>query len=100
MEGLDLLENIRKFISDKYIQNNVTKEEVKEQIENIVAIGRELEKNEDELKAFKILKKYKVDIWLLKRCNYEDYIRIRKEAGIKVAILPKKHFYFLNGVIK
>ena len=39
---------------------------------------------EKDLKALKIIKEYQVDIWLLKQCDYENYIRIRKEALISV----------------
>jgi hypothetical protein len=34
--------------------------------------------------AFDIIKEYKVDTWLLNQCDYENYIRIRKEARVSI----------------
>lgn len=35
-------------------------------------------------KVLEIINEYQVDIWLLKQCDYENYIRIRKEAMISI----------------
>jgi hypothetical protein len=34
--------------------------------------------------AFDIIKEYQVDTWLLNQCDYENYIRIRKEARVSI----------------
>ena len=39
---------------------------------------------EKELQALYIIKEYQVDMWLLNQCDYENYIRIRKEAMVSI----------------
>lgn len=46
------------------------------------------------LKALEIIKEYQVDVWLLKQCDYENYIRIRKEAMVSIG-----QFVNENGVV-
>lgn len=48
-------------------------------VENIEELENALKK----AKAFDIIKEYKVDSWLLENCDYENYIRIRKECLIE-----------------
>ena len=43
-----------------------------------------MNKELDKAKILSIIKEYQVDIWLLKQCDYENYIRIRKEAMVSV----------------
>lgn len=40
--------------------------------------------NEKDLEVLEILKEYQVDVWLLKQCDYKNYIRIRKEAMVSI----------------
>lgn len=45
-------------------------------------------------KMLDIIKEYQVDIWLLKQCDYENYIRIRKEATVSIGQIVNE-----NGII-
>lgn len=62
---------------------DVLKERAK--MENIDVEERDMNENELDKykKAFDIIKEYIVDIWLLENCDYENYIRIRKECLIE-----------------
>ncbi len=64
--------------------------------------------NAEYKKVLSIINEYQVDIWLLKQCDYENYIRIRKEAMVSVGKivnedgitledeLPEKYFDLLK----
>ena len=66
----------------------------------------------DDKKTLNLLKEYEVDIWLLKQCDYENYIRIRKECHIEVEkiknedglivdfVIPAEDFYYLKEVLE
>lgn len=49
--------------------------------------------------AWEIAREYKVDIWLLSQCDYENYIRIRKEAMVENELIPKDKYEFLKEMI-
>ena len=46
------------------------------------------------VKVLEIIKEYQVDVWLLKQCDYENYIRIRKESMVSVGQIVNE-----NGII-
>ena len=61
-----------------------------------------LEDSEDQIgchldvvvKVLEIIKEYQIDVWLLKQCDYETYLRIRKEAMVSVGQIVNE-----NGII-
>lgn len=60
----------------------------------ITCFGDEFREIEKALKVLEIIKEYQVDIWLLKQCDYENYIRIRKKAMVSVGQIVNE-----NGII-
>ena len=67
---------------------------------------------DNKINAWEIVKEYKVDLWLLSECDYEEYLRIRKEAQIEnevipsdcscltEGVLPEEYFNFLKEMMK
>ena len=51
-------------------------------------------KQQEQEKVTEIIKEYQVDMWLLKQCDYENYIRIRKKAMVSVGQVINE-----NGII-
>lgn len=45
-------------------------------------------------KVLEIIDEYQVDVWLLKQCDYENYIRIRKEAEVSIGQIVNE-----NGIL-
>ena len=68
-------------------------------------------KSPDDTKTLNLLKEYEVDIWLLKQCDYKNYIRIRKECLIETEkikneegltvdyVIPEEDFNYLKEVL-
>lgn len=79
MTGLEALKQVKNFLGYNYCS---------------VDLPNELKLIEKSLKALEIIKEYQVDVWLLKQCDYENYIRIRKEAMVSVGQIVNE-----NGII-
>ena len=58
----------------------------------------ELERLKAQEKVFKLIKEYEVDVWLLKQCDYENYIRIRRNAMVSIKQITEETFNFLSSV--
>lgn len=58
-----------------------------------------LESIEKSLKALEIIKEYQVDVWLLKQCDHENYIRIRKKAMVSVGQIVNENGTILEDEI-
>ena len=83
-----------------------------EEIQTLNAIKATLLKAEKLEKAWEVVKEYQVDIWLLKQCDYENYIRIRKEALVSTGQIvnengevfedeiPQQEFNFIKEIVK
>ena len=53
-------------------------------------------KAQEKEKVLELIKEYEIDVWLLKQCDYENYIRIRKEAMVSVGQITEELFNFLK----
>ena len=105
-EALEKLDKIGNYLNEVYDYKEI-KEEVRKDIDTI---KQALIKSQEQEKMLRIIKEYQVDIWLLLNCNYDDYIRIRKECLIenkilvdneeKNDILPEEFFYYLNEALE
>ena len=62
-------------------------------------IKQALLKAQEQEKVLNIIKEYQVDIWLLKQCDYENYIRIRKEALVSVGQVVNENGNILEDEI-
>ena len=41
--------------------------------------------------AFDVIKEKQVDVWLLQQCDYENYVRIRKEAKMEDELTEEEY---------
>ena len=62
-------------------------------------IKQSLIKSQEQEKVLEIIKEYQVDIWLLKQCDYENYIRIRKEAMVSIGQIVNEDGIILENEI-
>jgi hypothetical protein len=53
-------------------------------VDSLSIIKQALTTKSKKEQAFDIIKEYQVDTWLLNQCDYENYIRIRKEARVSI----------------
>ena len=56
-------------------------------------------KSQKQEKILSIIEEYQVDVWLLKQCDYENYIRIRKEAMVSVGQIINEEGIILEDEI-
>lgn len=98
-EGLSQDER-HKFIEHLYYHWEEMKEALEDKNEELVKENTELKAEaQKEHKALEIIKEYQVDVWLLKQCDYENYIRIRKEAMVSVGQIVNENGAILEDEI-
>lgn len=98
-EGLSQDER-HKFTEHLYYHWEEMKEALEDKNEELIKENTELKaKAQKEHKALEIIKEYQVDVWLLKQCDYENYIRIRKEAMVSVGQIVNENGAILEDEI-
>ena len=95
-KALEYIRDISCLISENYSDKEPLTEEQKLSKNCFLDYCKCIKK---ELTALEIILEYKVDIWLLSECDYENYIRIRKEAMIENELIPKDKYEFLKEMI-
>lgn len=93
-------EERHKFIEHIYYNWEKMKEALEDKNEELVKENTELKaKAQKEHKVLEIIKEYQVDVWLLKQCDYENYIRIRKEAMVSLGQIVNENGAILEDEI-
>ena len=94
-EKINMFSDYQETKDDDFCKDADEMVEALETIKELVDLQKEISSPLDVVvKVLEIIKEYQVDVWLLKQCDYETYLRIRKEAMVSVGQIVNE-----NGIV-